>query len=510
MAILRTPPSSPILSQLDKSSTGREEAFRAALDSEWAFLASLRGNGDDENEDTTIPMSLIPDRNGSRLLEPASSPSTRSSFLVCTYRHPDAIIALQSVVHHTRTRLAYSRGDTSCLLTGLRLSDADVVRGLEGVIAVEPLPHMAKLSRSLHANLDPFDDATGQTVQSDPTADIDRDINAAAANSDPRGGNGGGSSASATRHPEAAKQVQQNKRADAARQDGQQPSLPHPQVRFIHSHRVPGDLDVSLTPGSWGLGTVRRWTQHLTSFGSTKRLWDKHLRERFMWTRSASDVHRATVDGDAPEGNREERHGRRASDAGDSATLSDAYGLTHAAKLWQQVASHSSEDGACDFSRLRTSSEDELHAEGTPNTTDGKPQRHGRKRSSQQPRGGGKRINMDGETHDRVVIRGAGSLGRTEQDNAHCLLTVLAYLTSRKEVAYVDDIPPVIPLNIEAAWITQSGQETKYPLWDQGIDGRTEVRRTKGHVACGEIPPRSKAVPRQGTGCMFSNYRLIL
>ena len=80
-----------------------------------------------------------------------------------------------------------------------------------------------------------------------------------------------------------------------------------------------------------------------------------------------------------------------------------------------------------------------------------------------------------GKIHDRVVIQGADSLGNTAEDNAHCLLTVLAYLATRPEVAYVDDFPEVIPFNVEAAWVTQSGKESTYSVWDQGIDGRTEA-----------------------------------
>ena len=69
-----------------------------------------------------------------------------------------------------------------------------------------------------------------------------------------------------------------------------------------------------------------------------------------------------------------------------------------------------------------------------------------------------------------------GSLGSSAEDDARCLLTVLAYLATRPEVAYLDELPPVFELNVEAAWITQSGEETTYSTWSQGIDGRTEVR----------------------------------
>ena len=120
-----------------------------------------------------------------------------------------------------------------------------------------------------------------------------------------------------------------------------------------------------------------------------------------------------------------------------SHTLVTGHGLSETASLWEHVVDRSSkDDDACNVGRIRVSHE-----------TD----------------------------NGRIVLHGAGSPGERKEDNSNCLLTILAYLTTRPEVAYVDDVPRAIPFNIEAAWIAQSGRETTYPLWNHGIDGRTEV-----------------------------------
>lgn len=450
--------------QLDASSSGREEAFRATVDSQWALLASQ----DDEDETQRLSLSAQGDGNGGNGVLPdtretsASGASTsssllRSPFLVCGDRHPDAIRALESVIHRARTQLAYSRGNTACLLAGLRLDEIEAVRQSEGVHAIEPLPQTAKLSRNLHAKLDdPPEQSSGRD----------------------------------------------NERRDMKRDSGarQRRRAPLGNIRFDHSEGLPSDLDVSLTPGVWGLDMVHTWTDHLTSFETAAHLWDEHLRQRFLWTRrpTAVDEGEATIDhpvGGAGDNRRKERRGladdgalppsapgvRRARNA-----LVETHGLEDLERLWEQTAEHTSnEDGGCDFGRLRALSASEDG--NTESNTKGFRGRHtprrergganGRSGSSQRGSASTKGGSGD-NNHDRVVLRGAGSLGITPQDNPHCLLTVLAYLVTRPEVAYLDELPQVFERNVEAAWITQSGEETTYSIWNEGIDGRSEVRDT--------------------------------
>lgn len=469
------------------SSLGREEAFRATVDFQWALLVS------ESDEDQTQPSlsSVQGDGNGNGGALPggwrkkgsasaATTPPSRSPFLVCGDRHPDVIIALQSVVHRMQTQLAYSRGDTACVLAGLRLDEVEAVRLSEGVHVIEPLPQPAKLSRSLHARLeDPLE----------PSAD-DGDMISTRLGS---GGEG----------------VTKQNGSSGGSQQQRRPLAPPRSVIFNHGEGLPTDLDISLTPGTWGLDMEHTWTKHLTSFASTAHLWDEHLRERFLWTRRQALPGGDQVTAAIPAGGAsEERNGdkkrrdladdeappstaARAPRRGHSA-LVETHGLEDIQTLWDQAADHISNDGACDFRRLRATSVSEEES----NTDAGsqefreqlKPRDDGRKRrgwveKSGTPQKGpasARKGKQSRGTHDRAVLRGAGSLGNTPQDNAHCLLTVLAYLATRPEVAYVDDLPQVFELNVEAAWITQSGEETTYSIWDQGIDGRTEVRTRDG------------------------------
>lgn len=442
--------------QLDASSSGREEVFRATVDSQWALLAS-------EEETQLSSLSAQGDGDGDGALPKtrentasSASPGLRSPFLVCADRHPDAILALESVVHRARTQLAYSRGDTACLLAGLRLDEVEAVRLSEGVHAIEPLPQPAKLSRSLHAKLeDPLEPSSGRGSER-------RD----------------------------------KKRGSGARQPQQQPPRAG-NVRFNHGEGPPSDLDVSLTPGIWGLDMVHSWTEHLTSFETAAHLWDEHLRQRFLWTRRSTggggEAAAGHSGGGAGDNERKKRRGladdgaqplsvpgtRRARNA-----LVETHGLEDLERLWEQTAEHSGQDGGCDFGRLRASSASgDSNIDSDTKGFGGKPKpRHERGRPNGRT-GSARKDSASteeagGDNHDRVVLRGVSSLGITPQDNAHCLLTVLAYLATRPEVAYLDELPQVFELNVEAAWITQSGEETAYSIWDQGIDGRTEVRDT--------------------------------
>lgn len=341
----------------------------------------------------------------------------------------------------------------------------------EGVHVIEPLPQPAKLSRSLHANLEDL-----PLESSDDVVNIH-----------------GGSPFSSSSGGEGAR----TKRGSGGSSQRQRQPLSPRSVLFNHGEGLPSDLDVSLTPGTWGLDMVHTWTDHLTSFESTAHLWDEHLRERFLWTR------RPALDGDevtaaTAGGGTEDRNGEKRRDLADDGAhrrtrnaLVEAHGLDGLETLWDQAADHSSKDGACDFRRLRAASASE------ENTTDADTQEFGKRKLKpldERRRGWDRRAGPSqkdpasakkgesGGTHDRVVLRGAGSLGNTPQDNAHCLLTVMAYLVTRPEVAYVDDLPQVFELNVEAAWITQSGEETTYSIWDQGIDGRTEVRGNGGDL----------------------------
>ena len=80
--------------KLDCASSGREEAF-LALDAEWASLETHAGDG-------------------SKL---------RSPFLVCTDRYPHVIQGLEVLLHRVHPQLVYSRGDTACLVAGIRLEN---------------------------------------------------------------------------------------------------------------------------------------------------------------------------------------------------------------------------------------------------------------------------------------------------------------------------------------------------------------------------------------------------
>lgn len=474
--------------QLDGSSSGREDAFRATVDSQWALLAF-------EDDDNPLQPSLstvqgggnsgedgaLPGGNRKKSTKGATMPPLRSPFLVCLDRHPDAIAALENVVHRTQTQLTYSRGDTACLLVGLRLDEVEAVRLSEGVHVIEPLPQPAKLSRSLHAKL------------KDPIEPLNDDVDMV----NTRGGSSLSSSSSS-----GGEGVSKNSGSGGDSQEERQPLAPPRDVFFNHGEGLPTDLDISLTPGTWGSEMGQTWKEHLTSFESTAHLWDEHLRERFLWTQRQAllDGDEATVGGVTEDKRNGDKKRRDLADEGAPSStaarisrksrtaLVEAHGLEDLEKLWNQAADHSSKDGACDFGRLRATS-----ASGEENNTDAEIQESGekpkRRDGKRVRRGWGGRSGTskrdhasarDGEKsgggkHDRVVLRGAGSLGSNPRDNAHCLLTVLAYLATRPEVAYVDDLPQVFELNVEAAWITQSGEATTYSIWDQGIDGRTEV-----------------------------------
>ncbi|CAB1099144.1 unnamed protein product [Ectocarpus sp. CCAP 1310/34] len=425
--------------QLDDSSSVREEAYRSIVDFQWAILASQ----DDANQ-TQQSSSLAGQTSESDSLTPLS----RSPFLVCGDRHPDAVLAVESVVHRARTQLAYSRGDTVCLLAGLRLDDVDTVRRSETVHVVEPLPQPAKLSRSLHAKLDEPPKSPVGVVNNDSFSPSNRNsgddgetrkrVLPVAATE-----RAGGVPSPATQQTESGETVI----SDNDGQQGQQQR----RVRFNHGEGLPSDLDVSLTPDE-DEGAVREGAGD--SDGKERR--GLNVDEA---PTSQTRLHRAQN------------------------TLIGSHGLTDLGSLWEQTVDQSSKDGACDFRRLGASSAPEESSNAGSNTRDykGHAGPHGTTRRRRDRRPGpsqkdpvGKK-RSGGGVNDRVVLRGADSLGNTPEDNAHCLLTVLAYLVTRPEVSYVDDLPQVFELNVEAAWITQSGEETAYSMWNEGIDGSTEI-----------------------------------
>lgn len=405
--------------QLEASTPGKEETFRAAVEEEWDILASQKVDGD----------------NGSSLSSPESSrdsfheekptSTVRSPFIVCTDRHPSAVSAIEEKIGRVRTQLVYSRGDSACLLAGLSLEDVVAVRNTARVRFVEPLPHPAKLSRSLHAELKAGVEKTHESDQ----------------------------------------QLSRGRGGHAIRRQLQR------KIHFRGGDRLPADLEVTLTPGTWGIGIVREWLRHLASFDSISDLWGEHLRERFLWTRSILDAQPEVLR--TREGSNGTRH-----EGDDETTLSfpnkmvREHGLHQTVGLWEHVAESSSREGVCRLERLGVSAEDNQsgawpHGGGSEEGSAFSPGRgdHGRRRAEY------------GDAHDRVILRGAGSLGVQAQDSDHCLLTLIAYIVTRPEVSWVAELPSISPLNIEAAWITQSAKKTSYPIWEQGIDGRTEVRR---------------------------------
>lgn len=467
--------------QLENAMTSREEAFREALDEEWSFLQSSQYNAlvVSDNTDTRqvqpqppkTDLDDVPNESEPRTRHeppinaenrehavPALAEAVRSPFLVCTNRHPDAIRLVEKKVHHARTQLAYSRGNRSCLLAALRLTDVDAVREAAGVHFVEPLPHLAKISRSLHVEFEPRKDKRREQG-ADSTVSLGSK-ESGASTSDYRSGGTGKSG------------------EPGAPQTYAEESLRR-EIRF--SHGVPDDLEVTLTPGSWGIGMTNKWVDHLTTFGSTAELWNRYLRHAFLWTRKNTEMAKDDYWETAEEKKKGERvEATMTGIPSRETTMAAKHGLHDPADLWDQVVNHSSKDGACNFARLHAQvAGDEEQQTQAP----GNQHRHWRPRrrrstpDTAKSRGSstGSARRGDVEAHDRVVLRGAGSLGREEEQNAYCLMTVMAFLATRPEVAYVDDLPKVIPMNVEAAWILQSGQETTYPVWEQNIDGRTEV-----------------------------------
>lgn len=388
----------------------------------------------------------------------------RSPFLVCSDRHPDAIEAVEKSADRVRTQLVYSRGDTACVLAGLALDDVNEVRRSRGVRFVEPLPHPAKISRSLHAELKPT-------------------------TNDSRGDGEGhrGRRASTSRSPHSGSEARSPLKED-----------PQRNIRLIYSDGLPADLEVTLTPGIWGKGAAQRWIGHLDSFESADHLWNEHLRERFFWTRS--DQGAPSMAG--------RRAGRRAGGettkgsatepvAASSDENAAEHGLKDTIHLWEHVIRRSSKQGVCDFGRLNASLwvKDDV----PPVSDSGKTLRN----TSDWEGANGRTRQAGGDGHDRVVLRGADSLGTADEHNDHCLLTTIAYLSTRPEVSRVADLPRVMPMNIEAAWITQSARESTYPVWGEGIDGRTEVRRVRSRLTdpgpcLPPVTPHSTQLDRQG------------
>ena len=86
---------------------------------------------------------------------------------------------------------------------------------------------------------------------------------------------------------------------------------------------------------------MRTWRQHLTSFVSTRSLWDEHLRELFLWTRSAPENFIANGASRRQGGL---RAGHNISDEASSnnSGLIAAHGLSGTASLREQAASRSS------------------------------------------------------------------------------------------------------------------------------------------------------------------------
>lgn len=443
------------------------------LDAEWAFLQPLQHKlhiRDKDARHIPLPTKTDPDLpetvefshhdetsmsvNNEDTAAPAEA--VRSPFLVCTNRHPDALRPVENRLHRVRTQLAYSRENTACLLTGLHLVDVDAVRELAGVHFVEPLPHLAKLSRSLRVEFEPVKAPAEEKVDS-----VFSESHKSSASTGDGGVYTGTSGQSATLE----------RSAETERLSGN--------IRFNHGKGLPGDLEVTLTPGAWGIGMKNRWIEHLIRFGSAANLWEQHLRKAFLWTRERE----REIELDDSE---ETVTARRGKGRGETTTnnpprniMATKHGLEDSTNVWEQVIYHSSKHGACDFAQLHVQPADGQQR-SIPSNKNRNGQQHGRGENRPESQLGGnasgRKRQGEEEAHDRVVLRGVDSLGKEKEDNTYCLMTVMAYLATRPEVAYVTDLPKVVPLNIEAAWILQSGQETTYPMWEQSIDGSTEVR----------------------------------
>ena len=187
----------------------------------------------------------------------------------------------------------------------------------EGIHAIEPLPHPAKLSGNLYAMLDSLDQRGEAPLEE-------------------------------TKPPES----QLRHVGKAAKKNVSDPRYFSPlENRFNHGEGLPTDLVISLTPGAWKPRLVRAWRQHLTSFVSTRSLWDEHLRELFLWTRSTPEKFVANGAG-RRQGGLSAGHNISDEAKSNNSGLIAAHGLGGTTSLWEQEAVRSSEDGACDLGRL--------------------------------------------------------------------------------------------------------------------------------------------------------------
>ncbi|CAM9326926.1 unnamed protein product [Chrysoparadoxa australica] len=61
------------------------------------------------------------------------------------------------------------------------------------------------------------------------------------------------------------------------------------------------------------------------------------------------------------------------------------------------------------------------------------------------------------------------------EEPSECVTLLLAVLTAQHEVYRVDIAHRAVPMNFEAAWVSQSGVRDYTPLWDWGIQGQGEI-----------------------------------
>ncbi|CAM9140348.1 unnamed protein product, partial [Choristocarpus tenellus] len=392
--------------QLDRSSLGREQAFQVTLDFERQTLAASISIDEEDSIHSGYDLDAV---------QPCSP------YLVCTKRHPDAVQAVEDAVERARTQLTYSKGNTSCLLAGLRPADLTFLGTLKDLLFVDPLPHTAKLATSLHAELKEISSkATPLSSENEGQGEKEN----AEMNQDRKKNEG---------HVDVAPTTKEGARFRAnGRTATETATTAFQYINFNHGEVLPDGLEVSLTPGAWSTEAAAKWSTHLKSFDSVRCLWDQHIRERFLWTHS--------------------KHSR---------TMDSKHSLSDVTQLWKYVAWSSSQEGTCDLGRLHVDVQNE---DSTTSTGRNWGRRNGRHHETRGI-----------EEGSRAVLRGVGTLGETSADHSHCLMTLVAYLSTRAEVAYIDDLPPVRSANTEASWIIQSGSESTFPVWDEDIQGQTEI-----------------------------------
>ena len=63
----------------------------------------------------------------------------------------------------------------------------------------------------------------------------------------------------------------------------------------------------------------------------------------------------------------------------------------------------------------------------------------------------------------------------THENSRRCLLLLVSGLSTQPEVCWIGVVPGMVPLNLEAQWVSQSRQSESRPFFDVGLDGTGQV-----------------------------------